>query len=180
MHGLFSLKKLLTEKSPFQTIVNTTIVFTIKGYLKAMFRDCVKFFPQFVQKTIYQHDISHLNLSINATQTLILMFVHENSENSMSKISSMTGLEKSSFTRSVDYLVKNGFIARNYPEHDRRKTTLSLTNKGVSAAACIQHDFDMYLDSLISHFSENEKAEFFTSLSVLSQYMQKILKRETS
>ena len=73
-----------------------------------MLRDCVKIFPQFVQKAIYKHDISHLNIDINPTQTLILIFVDENNEKSMSEISSMTGLEKSSFTRSVDYLEKNG------------------------------------------------------------------------
>lgn len=140
-----------------------------------MFRDCVKNFPQFVQKAIYEHDISKLNLCINTTQTFILMFVNENSEKSMSEISSMTGLEKSSFTRSVDYLVKNGFITRNYPEHDRRKIKLSLTNKGRKAAGLIQRDFDQYLDSLISHFSKKEKEEFYALLPVLSKYIHKII-----
>jgi len=147
-----------------------------------MFRASVKMFPRFVQKVLYEHDISKLNLNINTTQTLILMFVNEDSEKSMSEISTMTGLEKSSFTRSVDYLVKNGFIEKNYPEHDRRKIKLSLTKKGAKAAKLIQHDFDKYLDSLISHFSENEKKEFFESLAAMSKYICKIVegtKKET-
>lgn len=140
-----------------------------------MFRDCVKIFPQFIQKAIYEHDISKLNLSINTTQTLILMFVNENSEMSMSEISSMTGLEKSSFTRSVDSLVKNGFIIRKYPEHDRRKIRLLLTEKGNNAAELIQRDFDQYLESLISHFSQKEKDEFYILLTGFSKYIHKII-----
>lgn len=140
-----------------------------------MFRSSIKIFPQFLKKVLYEYDISKLKLDINKTQTNILMLVDEHSEKSMSEISLMTGLEKSSFTRSADYLVKNGFITRNSPENDRRKIKLSLTNKGVKAVKLIKNDFNIYLDSLISDFSEKEKKEFFESLNTLSKYIKKIL-----
>ena len=140
-----------------------------------MFRDSIKILPMFVQKAIYEHDISHLKLSINSTQTLILMFVNENSGKTMSEISSLTGLEKSSFTRSVDYLVKNDLVTKNFPPHDRRTIHLSLTKRGSRAADLIKNDFDRYLESLIAHFSENEKKEFIDTLRTLSGYMQKIV-----
>jgi nitronate monooxygenase len=141
-----------------------------------MFRNSLKVFPPFFKKVLYEYDISKLKLDINKTQTNILMLVDEHSEKSMSEISSMTGLEKSSFTRSADYLVKNGFITRNSPENDRRKIKLSLTNKGIKAAKLIKNDFNIYLDSLISDFSEKEKKEFFESMTTLSKYINKILK----
>ena len=143
-----------------------------------MFRDKITVLPQFVKKVFYEHDISKLNLGINKTQTNILMFINENNEKSMSEISSMTGLEKSSFTRSVDYLVEHGFITRNPPENDRRKIKLSLTKKGIRAANLIKNDFDLYWDSLISDFSDNEKKEFFELLNTISDYMTKILARK--
>lgn len=143
-----------------------------------MFHDSIKMFPQFIRKVLHEHDISGLNLDINKTQTKIIMFVYENSEKSMSEISLMTGLEKSSFTRSVDCLVQNGFITRIALENDRRKIKLSLTNKGIKAAKRIKNDFDIYLDSLISDFSEKEKNEFFESLETISKYMNKILVRK--
>jgi len=87
----------------------------------------------------------------------------------------MTGLEKSSFTRSIDSLVKNGFIVRNFSENDRRIIRLSLTAKGIRAARFIKNDFGLYLNSLVSHFSEEEKKEFFESLAVTSKYIDKIL-----
>lgn len=143
-----------------------------------MFRDRITIFPQFIKKLFYEHDISKLNLDINNTQINILMFINESNEKSMSEISLMTGLEKSSFTRSVDYLVKNGFITKNSPDNDRRKINLSLTNKGLKSVKLIQKDFDDYLDSLISDFSEDEKNEFFESLDVISKYMNKISARK--
>lgn len=140
-----------------------------------MFSDFVKVFPQFVQKTIYEHDISHLNLPINNTQTRILMLVSENADCSMSEISAMTGLEKSSFTRSVDHLVKKGFVIKVYPEHDRRITRLALSGKGVHAADRIVRDFDLYLGTLVSHFTDSEKHEFIATLRTLSGYINKIV-----
>lgn len=143
-----------------------------------MFRDRITVLLQFVKKVFYEHDISILDLGINKTQINILMFIDENKEKSMSEISCMTGLEKSSFTRSVDYLVDNGFITRNSPQNDRRKITLSLTAKGSKITKLIRNDFDAYLESLITDFSEEEKDDFFQSLAVVSKYMNKILERK--
>ncbi len=164
------------KKKRFSRIVaNTPIVFATNKTGGLMFVDKINSFPQFIKKIFYDHDISGLELNINNTQTQILMSVSENSEKSMSEISLMTGLEKSSFTRSVDYLVKNGFITRNLSENDRRIIQLTLTNKGSRAAKLIKNDFEVYLDSLIKDFSEEEKNEFFESLTVVSKYMNRIL-----
>ncbi|MFH0975263.1 MAG: MarR family transcriptional regulator [Spirochaetota bacterium] len=140
-----------------------------------MFRSNIKIFPQFLKKVLYEYDSSKLELDINKTQINILMLIYEHSAKSMSEISLMTGLEKSSFTRSIDYLVKNGFITRNSPVNDRRKIKLSLTGKGLKAAKLIKKDFNAYLDSLISYFSEKEKEEFFNSLTTVTKYVSKIL-----
>ncbi len=143
-----------------------------------MYRDTIKYFPQFMKKIFHEHDISRLKLNINKTQTYILMTVNENPGSSMTEISIMTGLEKSSFTRSVDILEKQGLIKRNSPKEDRRKIQLSLTGKGRKAATLIQEDFDRHLNSLITHFSENEKSDFLKSLTILSGYINNILTRK--
>jgi DNA-binding MarR family transcriptional regulator len=142
-----------------------------------MLRSSVKNLPRFVKMILRQCDISELKLDINKTQTNILMSVDENSDKSMSEISQMTGLEKSSFTRSVDYLVMKGFLVRNFSDHDRRKVVLSLTAKGARAAKLIRKELDEYMQSLLADFSDNEKAEFLGSLNVLSNYIDRILEK---
>lgn len=141
-------------------------------------RHHVLILPQFIQKVLYGHDISHLNLAINTTQTRILMFVSDHPGRSMSEISFLIGLEKSSFTRSVDHLLKLGFLTKQYPEHDRRKVTLALTKKGERAAERIRDDFDAYFESIISHFSEREKREFRETLSSLARFIDRIAKAQ--
>jgi DNA-binding MarR family transcriptional regulator len=140
-----------------------------------MFHESIKVFPQFIKKVLREHDISKLNLDINSTQTKILMFVYESNDKSMSEISSMAGLEKSSFTRSVDYLVNNGFLLKNSPENDRRIINLSLTDKGIKAAKLIKCELDIYLDSLISDFPDKEKEEFLKALNTVTKYVNKML-----
>ncbi len=140
-----------------------------------MYRDRITILPQFVKKVFYDHDISMLDLDINKTQINILMLIDENKNSSMSQISQMTGIEKSSFTRSVDCLEKQGFITRNSTENDRRIIKLSLTEKGINASALIRDDFDKYLETLISGFSADERNEFLESLETVSGYINKIL-----
>ena len=140
-----------------------------------MFREYVHILPQFIQKAIYGHDISHLKLQINTTQTRILMFVNMNEGKSMSAISLLLGLEKSSFTRSVDHLVKNGFVSKSCPDHDRRKIKLSLTPKGAKAARLIQEDFDRYFETLITGLSAKEKKDFLDTMKKISGYIRRIM-----
>ena len=143
-----------------------------------MLRNVVTILPQFVKKLFYDHDISKLGLGINKTQTNILMFIDENNDKSMTEISSITGLEKSSFTRSVDYLVENGFIEKNPQMQDRRVITLSLSRKGIKAAQVIREDFDSYCESLLSCFSAEEREEFLSSLATVSRYVHRLMDGE--
>ncbi len=163
--------------NPQNIVVFATVFFTTFHPRNggSMFREKISIFPQFIKKVFYDHDISKLNLDINTTQVQILMLVSENSDKSMSGISRMTGLEKSSFTRSVDCLVNNGFITKKPSENDRRVIQLSLTARGSRAAKLIKSDFAAYLDSLIADFTETEKMEFFSSLSTVTNYMNRIL-----
>lgn len=143
-----------------------------------MFHDSIKIFPQFLKKVLRKRDLSGLNLNINTTQTEILMFIYENSDKSMSELSSMVGLDKSSFTRSVDSLVNRNFITKKYHHQDKRKIYLSLTDMGFTAAKGIKNEFEHYLESLLSNFSNEEKSDFLLSLNTVSRYINKILDKD--
>lgn len=137
----------------------------------------IKDFPQFVRKLFYEHDISKSNLKMNLTHTNILMFLDSNQGKSMSELSNLVGLEKSSFTRSVDYLVINGFIKRTYSKEDRRKVNISFTEKGRKAVKLIKNDWNEYFESLVSKLSAHEKKEFSEAIQMVSKYINKILSK---
>lgn len=137
--------------------------------------ESIKDLPQFVRKLFYENDISKLNLDINLTQTNILMFIDSNKNKSMSELSKMVGLEKSSFTRSVDYLVGNNFLKRNYSNEDRRKITVSFTEKGLKAVRLIKNDWNEHFRSLVSTLSAEEQEEFSDAIKIVSKYVQQML-----
>ncbi len=145
-----------------------------------MFHDNIKIFPQFVKKVLREHNLSSLDLNINTTQTEILIFIYENSNKTMSELSSMVGLDKSSFTRSVDSLVNRNFITKKYHHQDKRKIYLSLTDIGYTAAKSIKNEYNNYLESLLSDFSDEEKTDFLFSLNTVSKYLIKIINRDKS
>lgn len=137
--------------------------------------ESIKDLPQFVRKLFYEHDLSKLNLGINLTQINILMFIDSKRDKSMSELSKMVGLEKSSFTRSVDFLVERNFLRRNYSSKDRRKITISFTDKGLKAVKLIKNDWNEYFRFLISVLSSEEQVEFSEAIQVVSRYVQLIL-----
>ena len=137
-------------------------------------RNYIRDFPKFLKKIMNEQDLSKYDLNINKTQTNILMSVDENRNISMSKLSEIVGLEKSSFTRSVEHLVKNGFLTRKNLENDKRTINLSLTEKGTHAVRLIRKNLDNYLTVLSEILTEKEKKEFFEALKTVSKYFNKI------
>lgn len=140
--------------------------------------DGIKDFPQFVRKLFYEHDIAKLNLGINLTQTNIMMMIDETEGKSMSELSRLVGLEKSSFTRSIDYLADHGFIEKESSTEDRRKIYITLTQKGKAAVKGIKEDWNLHFAALLSVLSTEEKTEFSQAIHVVSKYINRIIQGE--
>ena len=86
----------------------------------------LKTLPMLVKNIFYSTDTSSLNLDINKTQEAILMAIKDHQNKSMKEISRFIGLEKSSYTRSVDILVEKGYLEREINKFDKRKIHLLL------------------------------------------------------
>lgn len=56
-------------------------------------------------------------------------------ECSMSDLSRLTAIDRTTLTRSVDHLVATGLVERHIPPADRRRVTLSLTETGLAVQA---------------------------------------------
>lgn len=135
----------------------------------------IKDFPKFIKKLFYDHDISRHNIAINKTQVAILLFIHAHQNKSMSELSRLVGLEKSSFTRSVEQLTRNGFLTKHYQSDDRRVINIAFTEKGEKAVTLIKEDWENYIDSLLAPFTEEERAEFSQAVNTVSRYINRIL-----
>lgn len=138
--------------------------------------DEIKEFPKFVKFFFYEHDISETKLKLNKSQTTVLMLVHEHrNKQTMSRISREIGLEKSSFTRCVDQLEKEGFLERKPSQEDKRSINLSFTKKGDRAVELIKADWQHRYRSLLSVLDAREQAELSKALATVSRHLNKIM-----
>ena len=105
-----------------------------------------------------RHIERELNIQNNATccegvtlaqcHTLLEVYAHKSI--SLNELSDKLYLDKSTVSRTVDSLVKNGTANRVIPEENRRKVTISLTGKGNGICRQINRDSDAYFDAIIT------------------------------
>lgn len=82
--------------------------------------------------------------------------------------------DKAAISRSIEYLVKEGFVVRGEEENKRYKTHLTLTQKGEAAAESIVEKIDGILDEAGAGLSEADRMNFYKSLALISENLQKI------
>lgn len=139
-----------------------------KKFLKAIIN-----MNSFIKFTFNDLDISQLNLDINKTQRSVLMCIFDNSDKTMNEISYLVGLEKSSFTRSVENLINIGYLNRNSDLNDRRKIYLALTEKGMEIAIAINEIADKHFGNMLLKLTDTEQNEFIAALETVSKYIKK-------
>ena len=139
-----------------------------KKFLKAIIN-----MNSFIKFTFNDLDISQLNLDINKTQKSVLMCIFDNSDKTMNEISYLVGLEKSSFTRSVENLINIGYLNRNSDLNDRRKIYLALTEKGMEIAIAINKIADKHFGDMLLKLTDTEQNEFIAALETVSKYIKK-------
>lgn len=80
--------------------------------------------------------------------------------------------DKATVSRALDYLEKNGFIACRAKHTKRYKSPLALTEKGAAVGKKIAEKIDGVLDEIGATLSEQEREEFYRSLSLISDRLE--------
>jgi DNA-binding MarR family transcriptional regulator len=86
--------------------------------------------------------------------------------------------DKATISRALDYLEKNGFIACEPKSVKRYKSPLVLTEKGTVVGKKIADKIDGVLDEISVGMSDQERAEFYRSLSVISASIENVANRK--
>ena len=85
--------------------------------------------------------------------------------------------DKATISRSLDYLEKNGYIVCRSQSIKRYKSLLALTEKGTSAGKKIADKIDGVLDEISTGLTEEERVDFYRSLSIISDGLEGIADR---
>ncbi len=84
--------------------------------------------------------------------------------------------DKATISRSLDYLEKNGYITCESKSTKRYKSPLMLTDKGEHAGKKIADKIDCVLDEISVGLSDEQREEFYRSLTIVSDNLDKIAK----
>lgn len=84
--------------------------------------------------------------------------------------------DKATISRTLEYLEKNGYLRCETKSEKRYRSPLLLTEKGKTTAAKIAEKIDDVLKEIGKDLTEEERAVFYRSLSIISEGLDKIVK----
>lgn len=84
--------------------------------------------------------------------------------------------DKATISRALDYLETNGFISCESKTAKRYKSPLVLTDKGNEAGKKIAEKINDVLDTISGGLTDEERAEFYRSLSIISESLEAVSK----
>ena len=84
--------------------------------------------------------------------------------------------DKATISRAIDYLETNGFLTCESKTAKRYKSTLMLTDKGNEVGKQIGDKISAVLDTVSVDLTEEERAAFYRSLSIISKSLEDIAK----
>lgn len=86
--------------------------------------------------------------------------------------------DKATISRALDYLEKNGYITCETQGAKRYKSPLFLSDKGREVGRLIADRIDAVLNAISDGLSEDERAAFYRSLSIISDSLESVSKKQ--
>ena len=84
--------------------------------------------------------------------------------------------DKATISRALDYLDTNGYITREAESAKRYKSPLLLTDRGFEIGKKIADKINGVLDTIGGELTEEERASFYRSLSIISESLEAVSK----
>ena len=84
--------------------------------------------------------------------------------------------DKATISRALDYLETDGYITRNPERTKRYNSPLFLTDKGREAGEKIAVKIEGVLDAISGGLTEEERAAFYRSLSIVSESLEAVIR----
>ncbi|MCK5206905.1 MAG: MarR family transcriptional regulator [Cyclobacteriaceae bacterium] len=114
---------------------------------------------QFDRELFFQNVSSCCN-GVTLPQCHALLEIESNEDISVTELAKKLTLEKSTVSRTIDVLVRKGFIKREIPSNNRRITKLLLTAEGTKTCNSINWKNDGFISETLNCLNENEQTEF--------------------
>ena len=108
------------------------------------------------------------------SQCYIILYIKKNESLTMNQISKKMNLDKSTITRIVDNLVRDGYIEKRRSNEDGRVILTSLTQKRQNTATALQHKINEYYRQIIHEIPEGEVMNVVSSVNTLLNALKNV------
>ena len=126
-------------------------------------------------KKIKNQEMAEYNLRSAHVSCLYYLYAHKGA--TATDLCERCEEDKATISRALDYLENNGHITRN-PERTRRyNSPLTLTDKGNEVGKKIADKVRSVLDAVSSGLTEEKRADFYQSLSIISESLETVSKK---
>ena len=110
---------------------------------------------------------------ITLMQCHTLLAIKDHGPLRMGELADRLELDKSTVSRSVDHLVKDGLVDRTPNPENRRSVTLQLSKAGTTRAQQIHAMCDHYFQTALNPLSETESAAVLKGITLLADALEK-------
>ena len=126
-----------------------------------------------------RHIERELSIQVNTTccegvtiaQCHTLLELQSHDSINLNELSEKLYLDKSTVSRTVDGLVKNGTANRIIPKDNRRKVMISLTETGTGICEQINRDSDVYFAAILEAIHDGDLPVFLRSFEIMVKKM---------
>lgn len=103
-----------------------------------------------------------------------LYFIYMAGEITATELCEKCEEDKATISRALDYLEKNDYITCESKNTKRYKSPLVLTEKGIIVGKKLCDKLDSVLDEIGVGLSDEERTEFYRSLSIISDSLENV------
>jgi len=142
----------------------------MKAKLVQKYRNILRKF----ERELFFQNVSTCCSGVSLPQCHALLEVEGQENISLTELSDKLTLEKSTVSRTVDGLVKKGYLNRTIPEENRRTVKLQLTQAGEKTCENINWNNHHFISEVLDTLEENEQAEFVHLFEKITKKMMQL------
>lgn len=131
-----------------------------------------------IERELYIQDDTQCCEGVTVAQCHTLLALPRGGSIKLNDLSEKLFLDKSTVSRTVDSLVRNGTVNRIIPEENRRVVRISLTEKGTSICQRINRDSDAYFASILESIPAGDLPVFLRSFDIMVSKMMSLNKEK--
>lgn len=139
------------------------------------FREILRLFD----RELFFQNVSSCCGGVTLAQCHTLLEIENNEEITITELAGNLLLDKSTTSRTVESLVRSGYVERNIPPANRRITTLNLTESGKNTCNDIKWNNEKFLKDSLSQLSKNEKKELLRLFDKITSNMIEMRKNSS-